>query len=174
METKKGAEIHIRRLGPEDVNRVHAFMTDVVSRLPSPDLFAMGDEVYLHEHMEELGEIYGAFNQEALVAVTVLAYPGHDEGNLAREFGVSDSELSRVAVLEAAVVHETARGLGLQRRFHDLRERRARDRECLYLYATVHPDNLPSIRNLEAIGLSLRFTRPMYGGKMRHCYAKRL
>ncbi|TYP74549.1 GNAT family N-acetyltransferase [Paenibacillus methanolicus] len=174
METQKSAEIHISRLGLQDVGRVQSFMTDVISRLPSPDLFAMGDEAYLLEHMEELGEIYGAFMKGALVAYTVLAFPGLDERNLAREFGVPEEELSRVAVLEATVVHETARGHGLQRRFHDLRERRARERGCLYLYSTVHPDNLPSIRNLEAAGLSLRFTRPMYGGKMRHCYAKRL
>ncbi|MFB9328926.1 GNAT family N-acetyltransferase [Paenibacillus aurantiacus] len=174
MQIKESTDIRIRRLGPADVSRIYAFMTDVISRLPSDELFAMGDEAYLLRHVDEQGEIYGAYIQEALVAYTIVAFPGLDEDNLAREYGVPEQHLSRVAVLEATVVHESARGLGLQRRFHDLRERRARERGCLHLYATVHPENAPSIRNLEAAGLRLQFTRPMYGGKMRHCYAKRL
>lgn len=174
MQTHEGADIHIRRLGREDVHRIQALMRDVISRLPSGELFAMGDEQYFLRHVGEQGEIYGALVHGELVAYTVLSFPGAGESNLAREFGVPERELHLVAVLDATVVHESARGLGLQRRFHDLRERRAREKGCLYLYSTVHPDNGPSIRNLEAAGLSLRFTRPMYGGKMRHCYAKRL
>jgi RimJ/RimL family protein N-acetyltransferase len=104
----------------------------------------------------------------------VLAFPGLGSKNLGREFGVPEAELVRVAVLDATVVHESVRGQGLQRRFHKLREERARALGCLYLYSTVHPDNHVSRRTLEAAGFLLQFTRPMYGGFPRHCYAKRL
>ncbi|WP_274654644.1 GNAT family N-acetyltransferase [Paenibacillus humicola] len=149
-------------------------MMDVISRISSQDLFAMDDEEYIDEHIEEKGEIYGAFLNGIFVAYSVLAFPGMSERNLGREFGVPEKELSKVAVLDSTVVHESARGLGLQRCFHDLREKRAREKDCLYLYSTVHPENVPSIKNLEAAGFTLQFTRPMYGGKARHCYAKRL
>ncbi|MCR2803518.1 GNAT family N-acetyltransferase [Paenibacillus soyae] len=134
----------------------------------------MDDEAYFHEHVEEKGEIYGAFRQGDLVAYSVLAFPGRTDSNLGFESGVPDGELHRVAVLDSTVVHESARGLGLQRLFHELREQRARERQYLYLYSTVHPENYPSMNNLERAGFSLQFTRPMYGGKMRHCYFKRL
>ncbi|MNR41111.1 hypothetical protein D3C85_1594580 [compost metagenome] len=96
------------------------------------------------------------------------------EKNLGREFGVPEQKLTHVAVLDATIVHESVRGRGLQRYFHDLREQRAREKGCHYIYATVHPDNAVSLANLEAQGLIRQFTRPMYGGKLRHCYAKRL
>lgn len=167
-------EMEIRRLSHMDVNQIRVLMTDVISRLSSQELFAMDDEAYFLKHMEGKGEIYGAFYNDALVAYSVLAFPGKSESNLGIELGVPEVELTRIAVLDSTVVHESARGLGLQSFFHELRERRARERGFLYLYSTVHPENNPSIKNLERAGFTLQFTRPMYGGKTRHCYSKRL
>jgi Acetyltransferase (GNAT) family. len=166
--------MEIRRITTEQVPQVYALMLDVVTRMPSQELFAADDEAYLYAHVEELGEIYGAFEEDKLVAYSVLSYPGQQEWNLGSELGVPKTELDKVAVLDATVVHESARGRGLQRTFTQLREKRAREHGALYLYGTVHPDNTPSRRNLEEAGLTIRFTRPMYGGSMRHCYAKRL
>ncbi|PWW02933.1 putative GNAT superfamily acetyltransferase [Paenibacillus cellulosilyticus] len=173
MQTKDGKPIIIRRLNETDVQDIYALMLDVLSRLPSQDLFAMYDEAFITYHLNEHGEIYGAYVNGNLVAYSVISYPDKSD-NLGPEFGVPVEELSHVAVLDSTVVHESVRGMGLQRYFHRLREERARKRGCLYLYSTVHPDNLPSVRNLDEAGLTLQFTRPMYGGKMRHCYAKRL
>ncbi|MDR6551641.1 GNAT family N-acetyltransferase [Paenibacillus qinlingensis] len=166
--------VEIRRLSRADVPAIRALMVDVVSRLASPDLFAMDDEKYLDDHIEGKGEIYGAFQNEELVAYSVLAFPGSSESNLAREFGVPESDLTLVAVLDATIVHESVRGQGLQQYFHTLREERARENGCRYVYATVHPQNVVSKNNLEADGFTHQFTRLMYNGKLRHCYAKHL
>lgn len=174
MQKVENAELNIRRLHHMEVVDIRALTMDVVSRLPSQELFEMSEEQYLREHVEEKGEIYGAYVDRNLVAYSVLAFPGRSESNLGSEFGVPEHELFRVAALDSTIVHECARGLGLQRQFHELREKRAKEKGCLYLYSTVHPDNRPSIKNLEAAGFILQFTRPMYGGKTRHCYAKRL
>lgn len=167
-------DLQIRRLRSEDVSDIYNLMEAVVSRLPSRTLFATDDLDYLHAHIEEKGEIYGAFAEGRLVAYSVLAFPGAAAKNLGREFGVPEEELHRVAVFDATIVDESVRGRGLQRYFHQLREERARSRGFLYVYSTVHPDNEASRRNLESAGFSLQFTRPMYGGHPRHCYAKRL
>ncbi|WP_127534733.1 GNAT family N-acetyltransferase [Paenibacillus kobensis] len=166
--------MEIRRIVAEEVPAVYALMEDVVSRIPSKSLFATDEEAYFYAHVEELGEIYGAFQDGRLVAYSVLSFPGLRDWNLGSEFGVPKDELTKVAVLEATVVHESVRGLGLQRLFSQIREQRARESGALYLYSTVHPDNAPSRRNLEEAGLTVQFTRPMYGGLIRHCYAKRL
>jgi ribosomal protein S18 acetylase RimI-like enzyme len=166
------ANLEIRRLEHGDVRAIHALMVDVVSRLASQELFAMDDEQRLNAHIEDKGEIYGAFQNGKLMAYSVLAFPGSSESNLGREFGVPESDLSYVAILDATIVHEAVRGRGLQRYFHELREQRARESGSRYLYSTVHPDNVVSKHNLEAAGFVLQFTRPMYNGKLRHCYAK--
>ena len=157
--------MEIYRLGKKEVTDIQTLMVDVMSRLVSQDLFAMDDEDYLHTYVLENGEIYGAYLNGSLVAYSVLTFPKQSENNLGREFGVPEKELSFVAFLEATVVHESVRGRGLQRHFHGLREQRARENGCRYLYSTVHPDNFVSIRNLESEGFTLQFTRSMYGGK---------
>ncbi|MDD9271372.1 GNAT family N-acetyltransferase [Paenibacillus sp. GCM10023248] len=166
--------MQIIRLGQQDVPQVQALMLEVCSRLPSDALYSMDRLEALYEYVEEKGEMYGVFQGEALVAYTVLAFPGHGAGNLGREFGVPEAELPKVASLEGTIVHESVRGSGLQRRFHAYREQRARERGMLYLYATVHPDNAVSRANLESAGFTLQFSRPMYGGLPRQCYAKKL
>lgn len=167
-------DMEIRRLGHEDIADLVALMTDVTSRLPSKDHFASDNETYYHTYVLEDGEIHGAYLRGQFVAYTVLTFPKMRPGNLGREFGVAEDDLHEVACLEGTVVHESARGLGLQRYFLRLREQRARENGCRYVYATVHPDNHASVKNLESEGFVRRFTRPMYGGKLRHCYAKQL
>nr|MBC9199139.1 GNAT family N-acetyltransferase [Paenibacillus sp. PL91] len=174
MRSIEGMNLEIRRLGQREVSDIMALMVDVASRLPSQDYFAMDDENNMNRLVQEKGEIYGAFLKGALVAYSVLAFPGQSDDNLGREFGVDEQQLDYVAVLDATIVHESARGIGLQRYFHQLREQRARAAGFRFLYSTVHPKNTVSIKNLEAEGFILQFTRPMYNGKPRHCYAKRL
>jgi GNAT superfamily N-acetyltransferase len=174
MQSMEGNNLEIHRLGHMEVSNIRALMVDVISRLPSQNLFAMDDENYLYVHIQEKGEIYGAYHKGEIVAYSVLAFPGRSESNLGREFGVPEQELPHVAILDATVVHESVRGLGLQRHFHKLREKRARENGYRYLYSTVHPQNLVSIKNLESEGFTLQFSRPMYGGKPRYCYVKPL
>ncbi|WP_240343744.1 GNAT family N-acetyltransferase [Paenibacillus sp. SYP-B3998] len=164
----------IRRVCAQEVPEVHALTIDVLSRLPSEALYAMVTEDDLYAHVQDHGEIHGAFLNGRLVAYTILAFPGLGPNNLGREFGVPQAELQRVASLDGTVVHESVRGQGLQRQFHELREQRALAKGCLYLFSTVHPENHVSRLNLEAAGFELKFSRPMYGGLPRHCYAKRL
>lgn len=166
--------MEIRRLWQQDIPQVQALMMDVVSRLPSDALYSMDRLEALYEYVQDKGEMYGTFQGEKLVAYTVIAFPGLSANNLGREFGVPEADLPRVASLEGSIVHESVRGQGLQRHFHALREQRAQEQGMLYLYATVHPDNGISRQNLEAAGFTLQFTRPMYGGLLRHCYAKKL
>jgi GNAT superfamily N-acetyltransferase len=167
-------DLYIRRLEDDDIGSVMELMQLIVSLLPSSDYYAMDDSGYFREHIRNMGELYGAFADTQLVAVTVLGFPGPGPRNLAREYGVPERELLRVAALEGSAVHPSARGKGLQRFFVELRERRAAEYGCLHMYSTVHPDNEASRRNLELSGYEWKFSRSMYGGLPRHCYAKRL
>ncbi|SDP12870.1 hypothetical protein SAMN04487897_13825 [Paenibacillus sp. yr247] len=166
--------MELRRLWQPDILQVQTLMIDVVSRLPSNTLYSMDRLEALYAYVEEKGEIYGAFQADMLVAYTVIAFPGLSVSNLGREFGVPEADLLRVASLEGTIVHESVRGQGLQRHFHSWREQRAREKDMLYLYATVHPKNSISQQNLEAAGFTFQFSRSMYGGLPRHCYAKKL
>lgn len=166
--------LSITRLNETDLPAIMKLMGEVVARLPSQALFAMDDEAYLREKIADKGEIYGVYNTNRLQAYSVLSWGGSHEQLLAGECGLPERDHPLTAMLDGTVVHESHRGLGLQRRFHELREQRAQDMGYQFLISTVHPDNAISIRNLESAGFQLRFTKPMYGGKPRHCYLKRL
>lgn len=125
-----------------EVKSILLLMNDVISRLPSQDLFAMDDEEYFHSHIQDMGAIFGAYLEKKLVAYSVLSFPGFSEYNLGREFGIVESNFPYVAALDSTVVHESVRGLGLQIRFHEIREKRAREKGCKYMYSTVHPQNI--------------------------------
>ncbi|GGA08950.1 hypothetical protein GCM10008018_63230 [Paenibacillus marchantiophytorum] len=162
------------RLWEQEIPQVQELMMDVVSRLPSEALYAMDRIEALYAYLEQDSEIYGVYEADKLVAFTMLAFPAFSESNLGREFGVPESDLAKVASLEGSIVHESVRGRGLQRHFHARREQLSREKGMKYLYATVHPDNAVSRRNLEAAGLTVQFSRLMYGGLPRLCYAKKL
>ncbi len=168
------SNLNIYRLSTAHIPEVYSLMQDVVSRLPNPDLFAWDDEESLYAYLEAGAEIYGACDGEKLIAYTLLSFPGLSDDNLGRQFepALSNEDLLRTAVFDTSIVHESHRGKGLQQYFNRLRERRAKERRAICLYATVHPDNTVSRGNLEAAGLVHQFTQPMYGGKLRMCYMK--
>ena len=85
---EQSGQLEMRRLEHSDLVNVIRLMNDVISRLPSQDLFAMDDEDYFREIFDGNGEVYGAFKNGSLVAFSVLAFPGGNEGNLGTEFGV--------------------------------------------------------------------------------------
>ena len=49
-----------------------------------------------------------------------------------------------------------------------------RDSGIKYSYATVHPDNLPSLKTLEKVGYKKYKEKLMYGGKIRYIMRKEL
>lgn len=49
-----------------------------------------------------------------------------------------------------------------------------RDSSIKYSYATVHPDNLPSLKTLEKVGYKKYKEKLMYGGKIRYIMRKEL
>ncbi|MFF2481117.1 GNAT family N-acetyltransferase [Paenibacillus sp. NPDC058071] len=168
--------LKLRNIEYADIPEIVALTREVATRMPEPSHFVSTDEECLVNYLhDEVGVITGACDEQGRIAAyTILTFPGRSEDNLGRELGISEDELPLVASLDTTIVHEDARGQGLQLQFHRHREQIARSRGMRYLYATVHPDNAYSIRNLEAAGLTRRFTRFMYGGLPRHCYAKEL
>ena len=49
-----------------------------------------------------------------------------------------------------------------------------KDSSIKYSYATVHPDNLPSLKTLEKVGYKKYKEKLMYGGKIRYIMRKEL
>ena len=75
--------------------------------------------------------------------------------------------MAKVAHLETAVVSEKFRGIQLQYRLFQKAEEMLHGSEYRYLMATVHPDNVYSLRNMEKLGCKKAAEVLKYGGKPR-------
>ena len=79
-----------------------------------------------------------------------------------------------ISHMESAAVHPDYRGRGLQGKLLQEAERIERQRGTRFLMATVHPDNVYSLRNLEAAGFQCIQETRKYGGLRRKVLCKRL
>ena len=95
-------------------------------------------------------------------------------GELARE--IPKDELSSSIEMDNAGVLPKYRGNRLQKSLILKAESimKERDASIKYSYATVHPDNLASLKTLENIGYKKYKEKLMYGGKIRYIMRKKL
>lgn len=124
-------------------------------------------------------------------AFLIVRHPGEAEDNLGQYLsencadrqtasgnvqtcGESDLTvlLSRVAHMESAAVHPAHRGKGLQGKLLARAEEIEIARGTKFLMATVHPDNIYSLRNLEAAGYQCILETAKYGGLRRKVMCK--
>ena len=96
------------------------------------------------------------------------------EGEMAKE--IPKDELSSSIEMDNAGVLPKYRGNHLQERLILKAESimKERDSSIKHSYATVHPDNLPSLKTLEKVGYKKYKEKLMYGGKIRYIMRKEL
>lgn len=82
--------------------------------------------------------------------------------------------LSLVTHMESAAVHPAYRGKSLQGKLLQAAEHIERERGARFLMATVHPDNVYSLRNLEKEGYQCILETEKYGGLRRKVLCKEL
>lgn len=98
----------------------------------------------------------------------IVRFPGKQEDNLGEYLKLSKEEMMHVAHLETAVVSSDFRGKQLQYRLFREAEKVLRETESRYLMATVHPENIFSLRNMEKLGMKKAVEVRKYGGKLRN------
>lgn len=89
---------------------------------------------------------------------------------------IPKDELSSSIEMDNAGVLPKYRGNHLQERLILKAESimKERDSSIKHSYATVHPDNLPSLKTLEKVGYKKYKEKLMYGGKIRYIMRKEL
>ena len=157
----------IRQARAEEAEAVHTLMVEVAAGMDRPELFACDDLPFIRAHLFDPAQGFGLVavdEDDAIVGALVVRYPGADADNLGRDADLAGADLARVAHMESAVVHPSARGHHLQRAMIDQAERLIDAHAHPYLFATVAPDNAPSLATLEAAGYCRAARKQKYGG----------
>lgn len=177
----------------EDVPEMLALMNGATGAETPDDWYVTDDEEFVRRHIggEMQAQDYRGHHAPEgytlkyiidgeLAAFLIVRYPGEAADNLGLELlnipieVVAEGQelLYHVAHMESAAVHPAHRGKGLQGKLLAKAEEIEVFRGTGYLMATVHPDNIYSLRNLEAAGyLCIRETEK-YGGLRRKVMCK--
>lgn len=170
-----------RMAGIEDVPVIDDMNRQAKAGVPDPDWFEAEDMEFMRRHISEEGFTIlaqPADDRTKTAAFLVVRFPGKAEDNLGEYLELSDEEMQKVAHLEIAVVSPEFRGNSLQYKLlaeaQRILEHEWNEREIRYLMATVHPENVYSLRNIERLGMKIAADVIKYGGKRRFVMWKNL
>jgi ribosomal protein S18 acetylase RimI-like enzyme len=162
----------LRRACEADAEAICTVMTAALGSLGDPMAYLVDDLTFISEHIARRGFTLVATEDDQVVGFQIVRFPGSDPDNLGRDIGLSGPTLAQVAHLESAAVVPAHWGEGLQRLLLARAEEELSDQGFRYLMCTVYPGNLPSLRNLEAVGYRVVATKAKYGGYERHVMLK--
>ncbi len=180
-------EFDIRRAVPEDAAKLAEIMEAVAAGMERAEWFVQDDRAYMEAHIgsmplseEDQGFILKAVTWDAqgnaqIAGFFMVAFPGLTEKNLGHHIALGQEDLLKVAHMDSVVILPEFRGYGLQYQLMDKAEEVLR-RETGYRIwmATVHPDNIYSLRNVQSHGYEVVAEAMKYGGYRRYILKKEI
>lgn len=175
LKNSRGSEaaFEIRRCSEKDCGEIMLLQDEVASLIADKEMFAITTEDEITESLA-LDFCAGVYDDDRLVAFTLMIIPRITPRNLAVHFNVSREELLKSVTFDASFVHPGSRGYGMQNLFLDLRCEEALRLGAGAAYATVSPKNTASLRNLTSSGFKCAASKVLYGGKQRYIMRKEL
>ena len=175
------------RAVPEDVAALAEIMELVALGMEHREWFVQDDGAYIAEHIGN-NPIFGTDKGFTLKAVTkdwqgreqlasffLVDFPGLAQKNLGHYIGLGQEDLLRVAHMDSVAILPEFRGHGLQQLLIRKAEAFLRaETEYRILMATVHPDNIYSLRNVKELGYEVAAEADMYGGYHRYIMKKEI
>lgn len=164
----------ISRATLSDLDEIMNIMNKAKTLLPNPTWYVADEETFVRRHVEESGFILKASQDNQIAGFLLIRIPLMEEDNLGFSFNFPTEELQKTAHAESTAVLSTFRGHGIQAKLLFAAEFLLRQQNFIHLMATVHPDNIASLRSFQKTGFSIVKTVKKYGGFDRHILHKTL
>lgn len=119
--------------------------------------------------IEDDGLIFGLYVYGLLKGFSVMFFPGQSPDNIARDLYSQDIDFNQTFHLEAVMIHPDYRGNHLQRTlFLHMLDYLKKNTEYRFVYSTVSPENIPSLKSLLSINLVIRGLKKKYDQSKRY------
>lgn len=166
----------VRKLLLKDLTDILQVQEQVIHHLTDKGVLQPLTKEEFQFILERNGLMIGAFVSEELVAFRALLAPPIDGEHLGRDFGMMESELSKVIYQEISNVLPAYRGNKLQQILATLIMKELNKQEWPYRYVccTVAPFNIPSLKDKFAQGMEIAALKEKYGGQLRYIFVKEL
>lgn len=156
------------RMGPDALPALR----DLQARCHGPLMHPITDEE-MAGMLGEGGRVLAVVLDGRPMAFLAIQFPGRAPRNLGRLYGLPEEELKHVAHFTGVLVHPTLRGNRLHPRLIEAAARLvlppSRRR---YWFATVRPENIPSLRGMLSSGLRIVARLPLHDGHDRFLFAR--
>ena len=168
-------DLVLKVLDKSYIKQIMNLQSEIVKHIGDPELFAVSKQEEFEEAIEEKGCILGYVTADhQLIAMGAYLNFGYDERNYGYDIDLTAEALLKVGQIEATVVAEAYRGLGLQRKLCTALEEEARKRGNELLCATASPLNEYSVANFLKLGYTIEKEKLKYGGLRRYVLVKAL
>lgn len=158
----------ITPLTEQDAPDMYALEQAMLATLPSPRWYYTSTQEEFAQQARA-GHAWGIRMEGRLIAMNILlpSWEAHD-GGYPQKLGLDDP---RSMNFEDVIVDEAWRRQGIHHAFLRRSVQQASAWGCTTIYATVDPDNLPSLRAFERFGFQVIAQQPTYDGRPR-CFLR--
>lgn len=172
LKGKKGI-LKLRACLKEDLDALMLLQDKICQSMERSDWFATTSREENERFLVNPNAILGVYDGERLVAYGSVGFLGDSPDNLGWDLGFAREKVLHCAVLDTIVVDSEYRGLGLQRELiRSCVDYASEKMPGCKVLATVAPDNIYSLRNVQAEGFQILAKKEKYGGKERYILGK--
>ena len=163
----------IRLATTKDIDMVYQMMYHEV-KTGNNQFFVPETEDSRHLHVSNQGITLLYEKNNIIGGYLILRKPFQDVDNLARDINFPPENYNLVAHMESLLVTDSFRGQGIGKKLMIQGEHILKQQGFYYLLATVHPENMGSLKTMLSLDYEMIATKEKYGGKIRHIMKKEL
>lgn len=171
---RSGQEVTIRSMTLDDLESIMDLQEKVIATLTVTSFLQPLSEEEFHFILNGKGSMIGAFHESRLIAFRAMLEPEIDEHHLGKDAGLPDVELPSVLYSEVTNVDPEYRGNSLQRILGELLMQNIDTARHRYVFATVAPFNIASLKDKFALGMHMIRLEKKYGNLLRYTLMKDL
>lgn len=151
--------ISVKLLEKDEVGEALDFQQDVFDGMPHKEWFYLITKDEFLRTIEGRGKVGFLMDGDKKMGIFTFSY---DEDDLLEEYGLDDRNMM---IVNGVMVKEEYRGRGLQRRMLQMAVEDAKNNGVDGIVATVHPDNIYSLRNFLGEGFEIIDRIKIYNGE---------
>ncbi|WP_455258720.1 N-acetyltransferase family protein [Peptoniphilus asaccharolyticus] len=151
MELYRDGDLVYKVIKQSDSAEVMELVEDIYSRIEDKNTFIRDTK---EEMTAENTFLVGVYKNDKIVAYRYMSYSNKEE-SLAKYVQNLDIPDEPIVIMESVMVHEDARGRGVQNKSRDLLIEHVKEKGFGIMMSTVSPDNEPSFRNVLLSGFQL-------------------
>ncbi|MDN4606896.1 hypothetical protein [Sporosarcina highlanderae] len=174
LTLKSGQTVIIRILHTNDLQQIMKLQEKVIATLADASFLQPLSEEEFLTILHGNGSIIGAFHDITLIGFRAMLEPKINEEHLGYDAGLSESELPYVLYSEVSNVDPDYRGNSLQQILGKLLMKTINTHRHRYVFATVAPFNIASLKDKFVLGMHIVSLKEKYGNLLRYTMMKNL